>query len=195
MPSLKQTTYVQCYAFEPEPINFSHLSANIRRNCPHNNVELVQAAVMEKAGSLTFGLSAEGNPGGHRVVTGETNRQTITVPSIALDDFLLGVTKPLAVKIDTQGAEPFVINGGKHTLSNASAIVMEYWPHGIGLLGGTPQPIFDLVRQFRSVQLASGENDRKRAIGSGDQAVQELARLFDAAKHDLYRYWDIYLAQ
>jgi hypothetical protein len=40
-------------------------------------------------------------------------RRTVEVPAVPLDDFLDRVAEPLAVKIDTQGAEPFIISGGQ----------------------------------------------------------------------------------
>ena len=43
---------------------------------------------------------------------------------------------PLAVKIDTQGAEPFVVSGGKETLGRAGLIVSEFGPDGMAQLGG-----------------------------------------------------------
>ena len=123
---------VRCIAFEPEPINFFHLSQNVKRNCEFGNVELVQAAVMEKEGSLSFGLNRDGNPGDHRVVKGRTDRTVIEVRGIPLDQYLSVIgDDPLAVKIDTQGAEPFVIAGGMNVLSKTKAAVIEFWPYGM----------------------------------------------------------------
>jgi hypothetical protein len=65
----------------------------------------------------------------------------------------------LAAKIDTQGAEPFVIEGGQQTLSQASIIVLEFSPYHITRLGSDPQILFDFFSHFRLVGLASPEGD------------------------------------
>jgi FkbM family methyltransferase len=186
---------VRCIAFEPEPTNFFHLSHNVKRNCKFENVELVQAAVMEKEGSLSFGLNRIGNPGDHRVVKGETDRIVIEVRGIPLDQYLSVIGDgPLAVKIDTQGAEPFVIAGGRKVLSRAKAAVIEFWPYGMAQLGGNSQYVIDFVRQFEVIELAKGESNQKQRLSAND-AVAELSRLFDAFQHDLDQYWDLYVTR
>jgi FkbM family methyltransferase len=56
---------------------------------------------------------AEGNIGDHRLTIADVpGRRTVKVPAVPLDDFIDNATPPLAVKIDTQGAEPYVIAGG-----------------------------------------------------------------------------------
>jgi hypothetical protein len=52
----------------------------------------------------------------------------IQVQAVPLDDFFDKVTGPLAVKVDTQGAEPFVIAGDKRIFAGAGLIAMEFCP-------------------------------------------------------------------
>src|SRR5262249_581289 len=66
----------------------------------------------------------------------------------ALDEYLPDLSGNIAVKIDTQGAEPFVLAAGRKTLSKARAIVMEFWPYGMAQLGATPDQVYALVKQF-----------------------------------------------
>jgi len=47
----------------------------------------------------------------------EHKRATIDVQGVRLDEIAGNLNEPLAVKIDTQGAEPFAVSGGKETLS------------------------------------------------------------------------------
>src|SRR5882762_4083900 len=59
--------------------------------------------------------------------------------AVPLDDLHLGIKGPLVIKIDTQGAEPFVFSGGKETLSKADLIVVEWSPYHMARLGGESQ--------------------------------------------------------
>jgi FkbM family methyltransferase len=189
-----QNPNVHCIAFEPDPTNFHHLSENVRRNCSHGNVELRQNAVMEKAGTLQLGLSDEGNAGDHAIVRQRTNRKTVEVQGVALDDALPDISAPLAIKIDTQGAEPFVLAGGKRTFGKAAAIVLEFWPYGMARMGSDPSEIFELVKQFPAVTVTKGDSNISEHFSSGD-ALPVLRRyLSEAAPFD-GRSWDLYLSR
>ena len=54
--------------------------------------------------------------------------------------------KPLAVKIDTQGAEPFIISGARRILSTAELLAVEFWPYGMARMGGDAQVVIDFLR-------------------------------------------------
>jgi hypothetical protein len=66
------------------------------------------------------------------------------VQAVRLDDYT-PQAMPLAVKIDCQGAEPSIINGGMKTLGKADLIVCEFWPWGMRRMGLSPEPILDFV--------------------------------------------------
>jgi hypothetical protein len=48
---------------------------------------------------------------------------------------------PLAVKIDTQGAEPLIFEGGMKMLNAAGLIVAEFWPWGMKRMGLDPTSV------------------------------------------------------
>jgi FkbM family methyltransferase len=129
-------TNVRCFAFEPEPVNFSNLKRNIAENCPDKDIGLFRLALFDRRSSLAFEISPN-NLGDHRLrvkeatsgFLNEAQRLVIEVPCAKLDDLNLEIDEPLFVKIDTQGAEPFVINGGRETLARADAILMEWSPY------------------------------------------------------------------
>ena len=75
---------VNCFAFEPEPTNFANLQANVRRNALHQNAALHRLALLDRAGSVGFGLSDDGSLGDHWVVTeGGGGRRTMAVAAMA----------------------------------------------------------------------------------------------------------------
>ena len=99
------------FAFEPDPLNFSILEKNIKLNdC--KNVVLINKAVSNSCASTTLFQNSE-NSGGHSLINSENIQKTITVDTITLDDYFKNITISIdLVKIDVEGAEDFVINGG-----------------------------------------------------------------------------------
>jgi len=164
-------------AFEPDPQNVVLLRANIAvAGVP---VEVVNAAVAREAGSMRFTRS-EYNSGDHRL----SAHGEISVPTVRLDDFP-PAPGPFAVKIDTQGAEPLIFQGGETVLAGAGLIVCEFWPWAMrrfdltadpvlafaeahferGMLlrhnqaAGDPLPMTEVLAQLRAVIAAGGEHD------------------------------------
>ncbi len=142
-------------AFEPDPHNAMLLRANIA--AAGVNVEVVHAAVANEPGFLKFARSKY-NGGDHRLsADGE-----ISVPTVRRADFVPAPV-PFAVKIDTQGAEPLIVQGGAKVLAGAGLIVCEFWPWGMRRYGLTSEPI-----------LAFAENHFKRGfILRQDQPARE----------------------
>lgn len=196
--SAAQNPKVQCFVFEPERENFLHLSENIRANCAHENVVAQQVAVFNRRTRLALELSPD-NVGDHRLrlanrigVLGEDEWSTLDVQAAPLDELVASVSEPLAVKIDTQGAEPFVISGGQGTLARAGLVIIEFAPYWMARMGSDPKIVFDLVRDFSKVSLAHGENDEAEPPLSGDQAAVKLQRLdAEYRKTPAGAYWDI----
>ncbi len=130
---------VRVIAFEPDPDNFRLLRLNVVGNGIEDRAELVNAAVAAAPGEMRFARS-DYNSGDHRLsATGE-----IAVKVVRLDDLTVE-TGALAVKIDTQGAEPLIVAGGARLLARAGLLVMEFWPWGMRRMGLEPQPVLDLV--------------------------------------------------
>lgn len=160
-----QNPRVHCIAVEPEPENFANLCVNVRENCPFNNVEVRRIAIFAQRQRLSFELSSSGNLGDHRLRLDdkkgrleEEKRTTIDVEAIPLDEIAGNLDTPLAVKIDTQGAEPHVVAGGKGTLARAGLIVSEFWPYGMSRLGGCAEDLIRFLRDnFSTLSIAIKE--------------------------------------
>ena len=120
---------VRCIAFEADPANFATLRDNVRRNIMTNNVEMHEIAVIDRRATLQFGLDNSGNVGDHRIVTAGSQRKVIDVQAAPLDDLVHEIIEPLAPKIDVQGAEPFVIAGGRNTLDKVGTLALEFSPY------------------------------------------------------------------
>jgi FkbM family methyltransferase len=98
-------------AFEPQRLIFQVLCANVQLN-DLGNVDCVQAAVGASRGTVLIpeiDYSAEANYGGIEVSSFTEGRP---VPRVVLDDYLDG-RRPDLVKIDVEGMEREVLEGGR----------------------------------------------------------------------------------
>ena len=190
---------VSCFAFEPEPENFRNLATNVAANCEHGNVRLFQTALFDRNASLTFEL-APNNLGDHRIrlqesqinLQGEDERRIITVPAAPLDTLVGEIASPLAVKIDTQGAEPFVVAGGRRTLSGAGLMVIEWSPYHKARMGGDPRIVLGLLREnFAVGRTSEGETGRWSDPRPVTELCDELERSLSTDSSSPQRYRDV----
>jgi len=116
------------FAFEALPANLERLAGNLALNSLEEKVSAVNAAVTDRSAPTQFLV---GPSGGMGKVAGSAGREgiayaeTITVPGIALDDFVYndGNPAPQVVKIDIEGGEVLALPGMKRVLSAARPLV------------------------------------------------------------------------
>ncbi|MGI8672098.1 MAG: FkbM family methyltransferase [Luteitalea sp.] len=187
---------VRVIAFEPDPTCFRYLQANVAANCPAAAVTLHNAAVFDEATDLTFEI-ASANHGDNRVrVTAapgalqEEPGEVVTVRAVSLDQ-VVDVRGRLVVKIDTQGAEPFVVKGARATLARAELVFLEYWPYGMARLAADVSIIHEAIGDFASIALRR-EGGTETTRLSHAEALVALTAL---DQDDPEEYVDIILAR
>jgi FkbM family methyltransferase len=112
-------------AFEPVPSTFRHLQDNIALN-NLTSVDARDVALGATSGVVPF-TSNEGTVN-HALAEGENEGESIAVTVQRLDEFQPIEAPPLSVlKIDVEGFEARVVDGGAGTLENPSvrAVIME----------------------------------------------------------------------
>jgi FkbM family methyltransferase len=182
---------IRCLAFEPEPVNFGHLKRNVARNAEGASVELHPVALFDAHGSMSLSL-ADMNLGDHRLTRDAvSDRRTIQVPVVPLDDFVDRIEGRLAVKVDTQGAEPFVIAGGKGVFAKAGLIAMEFCPYLMRQLGGDPGIVIELVAGFDRVAIMPGGMTETPCYVSPAEARSKLEQKLRNARDSDSDYLDI----
>jgi FkbM family methyltransferase len=182
---------IRCLAFEPEPLNFGFLQRNVARNAPESSAELHQMALFHEHSTLSLAL-ADGNIGDHRVtLSGVPGRQIVQVKAVPLDDFVERIQGPLAIKIDTQGAEPFIIAGGHTVFAQAGLLVMEFCPYLMRQLGADPEVAIALIGGFPSVAVMRGGKAETPHYVSGDEAAQTLREKLRTARDTDEDYLDL----
>ena len=115
------------YCFEPEPTNYKQIIDHIRANGLKNVIPF-HGAASEETGVLDLFVET-GNDGGHAIwdlwegpfhaknPAARAQIQKLPVPSVSLDDYLLGSAQPIkAIKIDVEGAEVTVLRGAQKLL-------------------------------------------------------------------------------
>ncbi len=175
---------VKCIAFEADPSNFANLRDNVHRNAEHRNVELHEVALFDKKTTLRFGLADDGNPGDHRVLTRDSERRSIEVSAVPLDDIVHAMRGRVGAKIDVQGAEPFVISGGRATLAQVEALTIEFSPYHIAQLDGDVEIIMDYLSGFSRIASVSGDSDKEPIFGSTKDSIKALREFFQESKND-----------
>lgn len=190
-----QDKNVKSLAFEPEPVNNRHLRANVERNCPHRNVTVYQTAIFSEKSTLHFALN-KWNPGDHRLsLTDRGPTQTIQIEALPLDQFIDQIEGAVAAKIDTQGAEPFVIAGGPQVLSRVKLIAIEFAPYLMHDLKGDPQVVLDFLAQFDQIAIESSTESAYPVFRPAAEGLRELRTFLSEWKNGDSRYWDVFASR
>jgi FkbM family methyltransferase len=191
---------IACYAFEPGPENFKNLITNIAENAIENSrITPLNYALFDRDDVLEFELCPS-NPGDNRVRFDpsthgnlyEEMRETINVPAKRLDGLNLPITHPFLAKLDTQGAEPFIIAGGRDTLAQADAIILEWAPYLMRRMNGDAKVVLQFLRTNFSLAKIEGVNgDWHNGFRPIDEICDYLSKNLSAWSDRPSNYLDI----
>jgi FkbM family methyltransferase len=173
---------VHCLAFEADPTNAKHLAANVKRNCPHDNVRVHEIAVFCHSAMVNLARH-RWNLGDHRLSLGDetTARQIVTVAAAPLDQYLDQLTGAVAAKIDVQGAEPLVVKGGRDVLSRVELLVIEFCPGAMRTLGGNPQVVLDYLSMFNRLAVCAARENDVPVFRPAHEGLAELGQFLATA--------------
>jgi FkbM family methyltransferase len=159
---LKRGYLKTAIAIEPEPLNFELLQKNIANNHFEKQITVLQFAVSDKAGKVSFEL-ATNNLGDHRIRSAEQNfqppeqfnesqREVIEVESRPLDVILKDLPKNVNGNIalmwmDIQGYEGQALLGAEGILKRSIPLMVELWPYGIIRSGFSKKIYCDLFKK------------------------------------------------
>ncbi|MBI5559326.1 MAG: FkbM family methyltransferase [Deltaproteobacteria bacterium] len=138
----------QVFGFEPDPVAYRQCAINLHLNDVHN-VFLQRAALAEQTGFLDlytnriFGNSGSSIFATNPVTDGHGQRK-IKVPCTTIDRFVEAFQiAPTTVKIDVEGAEDLVIEGGRRVLQGKEVkLLVEIHTPYLAARGRSPQHVF-----------------------------------------------------
>jgi FkbM family methyltransferase len=112
-------------AFEPDPVNYAQLQANLFLNKASTAIEALKLAASDR--EAVFGLQVDGrNRGGARLVA--TGRDSVTCRAVRIDQALDFAGKLLVVKMDVETHEEAALDGMLTLLArNHCVLQIEVW--------------------------------------------------------------------
>ncbi len=103
-------------AFEASPRNQQALRHNIEKNGLSEVITFRTEAAGKEAGELKFHLGPEEQTGWGGLVQGDAEGAEVVVPVVTLDEELKGIPFVDVLKIDTEGADTWVLEGARDLL-------------------------------------------------------------------------------
>lgn len=139
-------------AYEPDPDNFALLKFNVALN-GLSQVQSYSCALYDQNAAGKLFLSRD-NFGDHRIYASTDSRSSREITLVHGDEHLGQLTEKIDfLKIDTQGAEFFVVNGLKDLIRKNRAhlrMMLEFCPFGIRHSGADGH---DLVRLLEELDM------------------------------------------
>ena len=120
IPAAMTTKGGKAIGFEPHPKIFSYLMENVSLNNLESSIDLHNCAIGNKRGYLNF--SSERTDDCNKVLL---SKNGMTVPVKLLDDFVENYSKIDLIKIDVEGYEKFVVEGGIKAIEKTACIYFE----------------------------------------------------------------------
>lgn len=162
-------------AVEPDPWLFGLLQRSRAANRGRElaEVELLCAAAAEKSGVARFAIAARGRASNALLGFGNSQmggvREELLVPIVTLDQLLEATFPPEIVKIDVEGAELLVLQGGRRLLAEVRpALLLE-------VAEGNAQAVTSILREARYHLFDAA--DPARALPPVERAVWDTLAL------------------
>jgi len=139
--AVSKNASVNVISIEPDDENFKFLKANIAMHGV-DNITAINAAAWHEDAELSFERNSYNSGDHHLGAAGEFKVKAFPLDQLALS------SGPIAVKIDTQGAEPAVLQGATALLSRVDLLIIEFWPWGMSRMGLDAAVAIDILSGF-----------------------------------------------
>ena len=164
--------------FEPLPGNAAQIERNLALNDFAARAAVLRIAASDRAGEAKFVPYDSLNSGMGALASGNESRAAITVPTVALDDWLdqQKIASVALVKLDIEGAEILALRGMRRGLASGRyrALLVELHSHQLRSFGSSSAEVIELLKNA-GYRLASWENDAF-VPGASDRSSYILAQ-------------------
>lgn len=150
----------QVYGFEPDTTNFHSCSKNIGLNPHVANLFLSKVALGDKDAMVKMVVSEPTNLGGNRVGDSSINTGDADVTMTTLDSFFSNhsLSRLDVVKIDTEGYELKVLQGGRFTLSKFHPVLfVEVSDGNLRRNGDSARSLIEFLHEIGYVNIVNSE--------------------------------------
>jgi FkbM family methyltransferase len=152
-------------AFEPHPKTYSYLRENVDLN---------------KLGDVKINNCAVGNSDGYIYFTNKftdeinqvssTSENSIKVPIVSLDNYLMEISNISLLKLDVEGYEKYVLEAAKETLEKVNCIYFEVCPENYEGFGYQASDVLTLLEKSGFI-LFKRNNDAKELVPVSNQYI------------------------
>jgi FkbM family methyltransferase len=147
-----QNSNNKVFAFEASPLNVEPLQNNINKNNLSKAITVIPVAVGKEKGKLSFNLKNEDNQTGWGGLSIDNDLKLVEVEVCTLDEYAdqNNIDKIDVLKIDTEGADTWVLYGAKELLKNKriSHIFFEHNTERMKLLNISPNEAKDFLKSI-----------------------------------------------
>jgi FkbM family methyltransferase len=140
----------QFIGVEPAPLTYKVLEKNIQSN-NFNFVKTINCGLGNVNTKTDLFISSTNNKGQHSLFPSDRMKEYVEIEVKVLDDLLENfVIDSWIIKIDTEGSEISVLDGGAKLLSSIDnlAIIIEVHPENLYRAGNTVKMLVDRVRKL-----------------------------------------------
>ena len=159
------------HTFECDPDLATLARDNVEINGLHRIARVIEKALGEKAGRVTF-YRTDRHRGGGSIVAGleqiphnpTDQRTALDVEITTIDDYCAANSlAPDLLKLDAEGAEPAILRGARKLLASSRAltIVMEFFPRFVRDAGDDPAAVLKSLQEQRFELNAIDERQRQ----------------------------------
>jgi FkbM family methyltransferase len=166
----------QVHAFEPAPLLLARLRAHVARNSAGAVVSVHGVALSDREGTIDMAVAPAvvGNQGMGSLVntTHHLLSDRCTVRTATLDAFVTehNITRIDFMKVDIQGAEPLLLDGGPHVFGTLGPdLIMEVSPKDMAAIGRSGSDVLGRLESYGyAVHGLSPDGTPARILRSAD---------------------------
>jgi FkbM family methyltransferase len=157
------------FAFEANPATYELLADNVRLNWIFDGVTCEQKAIYSETATLKFGAPQKYavNASIGEAANTEWNKVndkllTFDVEAVTIDDYF-GVSRMDVMKIDVEGAESYVLRGGRRVIDANPHIklLIEWSPGQMAKCKTSPQELIHVIQDY-DFHVWSAEHERRK---------------------------------